>query len=318
MARTTRTIIGTAVASALVCTSGAVAVAAVTGFTDTAPERERSCDTPDTTVPATTGTTTAWVLTPDGQQALNHDTMTLYDTQTGTPVRTLGATSTTTPRFTPSGQLMVTTTDQAIVLTDPRTAATVQTIPATATATALSPDGTLLATSDGTVHLWDVRTGRQIHELPTPARTLTFSPDGTRLATGGDSDQLRTWHTTDWSLDQEFSVSGEGIDTLAYSPDGLHLATIDADGQTRAVDLTTQESTRIEYFDRARDVAFTPDSARLIITMGWSSVVRADPATGYPESDVEACDQPGTALPAPDGESILVITGTGFDTYRLP
>ena len=137
-------------------------------------------------------------------------------------------------------------------------------------AIALSPDGTKLATAGGdwTVHLWEVGTGKYITSLrghPSAVNAVAFSPDGKILASAGST--LRLWDAdTGESLHTDSRDLGS-IDLLAFSLDGKILAT--GGGWDHTVHLwnvnTGTFRIRLKgHTDKIRDMAFSPDSKRLI------------------------------------------------------
>jgi RNA polymerase sigma factor (sigma-70 family) len=132
------------------------------------------------------------------------DTVQLWDTATGRPVRTLC----------PAGRA-------------PETLA-------------FSPDGVLLATSGwrGKVQLWSVATGQLVHTLSgyedgnrhwdTPC-PLAFSPDGALLATGGKDNVVVLWETISGKVVRLLRGHEGRVVSLTFSPDGRRLASGGAD-----------------------------------------------------------------------------------------
>ena len=137
-------------------------------------------------------------------------------------------------------------------------------------AIALSPDGTKLATAGGdwVVRLWEVGTGKYINSLtghPSAVNAVAFSPDGKILASAGST--LRLWDAdTGESLHTDSRDLGS-IDLLVFSPDGKILATgggWDHTVHLWDVDTGTLRTGLKGHTDKIRDMAFSPDSTRLI------------------------------------------------------
>lgn len=137
-------------------------------------------------------------------------------------------------------------------------------------AIALSPDGTKLATAGGdwTVRLWEVSTGKYINSLTghrSAINAVAFSPDGKILASAGST--LCLWDAdTGESLHTDSRDLGS-IDLLVFSPDGKTLAT--GGGWDHTVQLWNVDTGMLRtglkgHTDKIRDMAFSPDSTRLI------------------------------------------------------
>lgn len=137
----------------------------------------------------------------------------------------------------------------------------------TVLATALSPDGRVLATggTGAAVRLWDVATGRVRAVLP--GRTdvvvsLAFSPDGRTLAAAGADGRLRLW---DAVTGAHRAVLTDMASAVAFSPDGRTLAAGHDTGTVRLWDLATR-TVRTTLSGRHRPVsalAVSPDQRTL-------------------------------------------------------
>lgn len=137
-------------------------------------------------------------------------------------------------------------------------------------AIALSPDGTKLAAAGGdwTVRLWEVNTGKYINSLTghsSAVNAVAFSPDGNILASAGST--LRLWDadTGEWLHTDSRDLGS--IDLLAFSPNGKTLAT--GGGWDHTVHLWDVNTGTLRtgmkgHTDKIRDMAFSPDSTRLI------------------------------------------------------
>jgi serine/threonine protein kinase/WD40 repeat protein len=130
----------------------------------------------------------------------------------------------------------------------------------------VSPDGSWVVTGswNGTgARVWDARTGQLVKELLDEEGRMVvgFSTDGKWLVTSGDS--LRLWLFP--SL-QELMRLDRGV--FAFSPDGRLLAVESGHGAVRLLAPDTgREYARLEdpNQDRASWLAFSPDSAQLVV-----------------------------------------------------
>ena len=142
--------------------------------------------------------------------------------------------------------------------------------PASINAIALSPDGAKLATAGGDwiVRLWEVNTGKYINSLtghPSAVNAVAFSPDGQILASAGST--LRLWNTDSGELLHTDSKDLGSIDLITFSPDGKILAT--GGGWDHTVHLWDVNTCTLRtglkgHTGKIRDIAFSPDSTRLI------------------------------------------------------
>jgi dipeptidyl aminopeptidase/acylaminoacyl peptidase len=169
------------------------------------------------------------LLNPDGTRlaVINDDTIGIWDTKAGKPLRML------------TGH------------TD------------TVNGVAFSSDGTRLASAsnDRTIRLWDVETGIQQTTINTENMILSvaFSPDGKTLASGAWGDYVKLW---DVQTGKELSFRGQGnVQSLAFSPDGKHLA---AAGDTVTLWDVQTGASLAEL--RGESVAFSPDGSILATT----------------------------------------------------
>jgi hypothetical protein len=143
-------------------------------------------------------------------------------------------------------------------------------------ATALSPDGTLLAVHDGygSTRLWDMRTGKPVRQLgPTLTsgagahKFVTFSPDGKLLATGG-----HCCTTLDvWSVASGKRVcvvrSTTNFQGAAFAPGGVSVVCSETDGRPYLYHLIAEKV--LHRFgppeEDGYNLRFTPDGKLLAI-----------------------------------------------------
>lgn len=161
-----------------------------------------------------------------------------------------------------------------------------------------SPDGRLLAfTTRTTAEVWSIDFSEQLAKLPAnQPGSLTFSPDSTCVA-WADYDaihvvNLKTKHS------RLFAHSGLNGD-LAFSPNGRYLASSVFDS-IRIWDLRGGEALKtIEPYPGTAQVAFFPDSRRLLAIGRSGGVSVWDAAT--PESGMSDADEIYTLAFSPDG-----------------
>lgn len=203
----------------------------------------------------------------------------------------------------------------------------------TITATAISPDGRILAVggSDRTTILWNIDdlaeprpVGAALTDFTNIVRAIAFSPDGMLLAVTGHP-AMMLWDITDPGNPKRLSPKPVGQPSmttgLAFSPDGRTVAAArerdvvvlyDGAAVTRSISELGGTS------QTARHLMFSPDG-RTLVTGGsnpgvllWDVTDRARPSLsgqplpGYPDS------VHGVAF-APDGRTLAVTA----DTARL-
>jgi WD40 repeat protein len=184
-------------------------------------------------------------FSPDGTLLLAGDTesLKLWDTATGMPIRTLASHG-----LGVSGSMSGLGGAYGI------------------TFVTFSPDGAFALTSDrenGLEH-WRVATGQLVSTLkPKLAETVAISPDATRALSQGPSGQLKLWDAVSGQFLRGFERRSSVVRSVAASPDGTRLLTIDT--EIRLWDASSGTLTRSIGESRiGSPVAFSPDGTRLL------------------------------------------------------
>ncbi len=201
--------------------------------------------------------------------------------------------------FSPDASIVATAHGNSIYVWDTFTGnafAMLEEHPDSINAIALSPDGTKLATAGGdwVVRLWEVGIGKYITSLTghsSAVNSVAFSPDGKILASAGST--LHLWDAdTGESLHTDSRDLGS-IDLLVFSPDGKILAT--GGGWDHTVHLWNINTGRLQtglkgHTDKIRDMAFSPDSTRLITASRDRTMRLWDVNTGTEQKNLPTPD----------------------------
>lgn len=140
-------------------------------------------------------------------------------------------------------------------------------------ATAISPDGNLLAVASRIgVWFYDAHTDDFIRLIAVEGTGLlsvvTFSPDGTRIATGDWDGVVTVWDVATGTELVTFTKM-DYISSVAFSPDGKFLATGSRDGKAALWDIDTGAAHwTVSHKDCVSSVAFSPDRL-LLATASW-------------------------------------------------
>ena len=195
------------------------------------------------------------------------DKIHIYDAATKQVVRDLQADGdTTTIRLSRDGSRLMAFTDKPVVqVFDAVTGNPLDRVPVSAAAaTALSPDGRMIATAaKGEVHLFDWTSGHQVMRTlaAAGATVLAFSHDGTALAAGGPDD-VKIFATATGARLMLLNLRGSVA--VAFTHDGRHVAAGGADLAARIYEVSTGRE--VSRFDRGTEVtalAFSGDDAYL-------------------------------------------------------
>ena len=164
----------------------------------------------------------------------------LYDAQTGTLLRTIDKVGDRGVAFSPDGKTFTAAgfhMDKLVGVFDTETGRRLLTLPGhtewEAYATALSPDGKLLASAgaDQQILVWELPAGKlrlQLKNQPQKIAALAFSPDGSTLASGSDR-AVRLWDTQTGRLKQSLSGHSGWVAAIAFAPSGKQLASASCD-----------------------------------------------------------------------------------------
>ena len=178
-------------------------------------------------------------VSPDGSlvaAAAGEGGVRLYEARTGRLIRVIGQAGDRSVVFSPDGKSLTAAgfhMDKLVALWDVATGKRLRTFSGQteweAYATAISPDGKLLASTatDKQVLVWEIATGKlrlQLKDQPFRVSALAFSPDSKTLAGGGGDKNVHLWDTTTGELRRSLAGHRDWICTLAFSPDGRMLA----------------------------------------------------------------------------------------------
>src|SRR3954469_21758805 len=160
----------------------------------------------------------------------------LYDAKTGDLLRVIGEVGDRCVVFSPDSKKLAAAgfhMDKLVALRDVQSGKRLQTFAGQteweADATAISPDGKLLASTgtDKQILVWEIATGELRHQLkdqPARVSALAFSPDSATLASAGGDKTIRLWDCATGRLRRALEGQSDWVCTLAFTPDGKHIA----------------------------------------------------------------------------------------------
>ena len=230
---------------------------------------------------------TDWVnsvsYSPDGKILASgslNDNNRLWDTNTGTHLRTLtGTYSTGVVSFSPDGNTIVSAhRNSSIKLSDANTGEIIKTfkgeprVDRWGSILSISPNGNMIAIGmdDGTIHLWDTNTGEIIKTWRGAGDSnsyLAFSPDGNTIASG-----YSLWvggivlrDTKTGERIKELSKDGiMSVTSLSFLNENM-IASGSADGAIHLWDVSTGRITRTltGHTGRVYNISFSPDGSTI-------------------------------------------------------
>lgn len=282
-------------------------------------------------------------FSPDGKLVATcgrDQTLRLWDTATGKPVRTCAGAGAElhTLAFSPDGKLLASAARNGIVrLWEAATGKSLRSLSGHSGevyCVVFSPDGKLLAScgQDQTIRLWEPETGKQVAQLKSHShRTfgVVFSPDGRSLVSAcATSDnkgsivpggEVKVWDVAARRELFELPGHGAGIITVAFSPDGRRVAGASLRGEVRVWELATGRECLVlkGHTHQVYGVAFSPDGRCLASCSGhWTGdkvgeVKLWAVSTGEQLCSFRPHEQPlwGLAF-SPDGRSLATVSGT--------
>jgi len=200
----------------------------------------------------------------------DHNTIRLWDVETGTLKHTLTVDNSRNIVFSPDGQTLTSWSSDSntIHLWDVETGTLKHTLNKHTDRVwraVFSPDGQTLASSshDKTICLWNVDTGTIKHTLPTHGGwTIEFSPDGQTLVSAGDRENTIRLSDVETGT-HKFSIT-TGL--RVFSPDGQTLVSVGGGENTvRLWDVKTGtlNATLVGHTERINSIVFSPDGQTL-------------------------------------------------------
>ena len=199
----------------------------------------------------------------------------------------------------------------------------------TAYATALSPDGSLLAAgyADGRTYLWDTQSGQLAATLADPGTSagkevdsVAFSPDGKTLVTSDGNSLVNFWHVPSGGHGASLKRSvadpgGTGVLTAVFSSQGV-LATGDYDGGVYLWNQNTGTATRAFSLPGGSCATSICAGISALAFNADGSVLAAGNESGAAEL-WSTSNQTGTGLEVPAAAGSQSIWGMSFSSSGL-
>lgn len=270
-------------------------------------------------------------FSPDGTQIAavsSFDEFKVWDTLTGTELRTLWHEYGQCVAFNPDGT-RVATGGKNLKSWDARTGAERRIFKSyddSVRALAFSPDGTRVASNwgDGTIRLLDAETGEELRSYSDLGRGpprhdrvgfVAFGADGTRIASAS-GDTITMLEAPKTSEVRSLWHYGK-VDRLTFSPDGTHIASVSLERTIKLWDLFTGSEllTISGHKGIVTSVAFSPDGTRIASGSMDKTIKLWEVRTGSELLSISGHNQLVTSVAfSPDGTR---IASGGGNTIKL-
>jgi hypothetical protein len=174
--------------------------------------------------------------------------------------------------------------------------------------------------TDGIVRRWSLETGDLLSSFGSTElrfRSAAVSPDGGGLASGDEEGVLRIWKADAFAPMQTLHAHRSSISRIVWSPDSRRIATFGYQRDMALWDATTGESiARFSSLDENGTCAcatFTPDSRKLVFSVGEESIRVCDAASGDLLRTLTGNEGGVSGLCLSPNGSLLAVTTSGGD-----
>ena len=198
-------------------------------------------------------------------------------------------------------------------LWDAQTGSLLLTVPIVGTGTQgnfARDDASLFVMSDRAVVLLDARTGHELRRLVHEAKVTcaVYAPDGATIATGTATGAAATWRVADGERHLSAVGTGAAATACAMSSDG-RAALGDQRGSTRLWDAEGHLVQELQgQRDRIREIAFSPDGARLATASADGSAVEWSALDGARIGVLQHRGPVASVAFSPDGRTIATAS----------
>ena len=253
---------------------------------------------------------------PDGETiagAGNNRRITLWDADTGAPIRTLAGHEhqIQSVAYSPNGSRIVSgSLDKTVRIWNAKTGALIKTLAGHTDAVlsvAYSPDGRTIASGNyQETRIWNADTGALIRTLPANAAvSIAYSPDSRRLISRGYR-EVRVLNADTGALVRTLPANPGWTSSAAYSPDG---ETIASGGENGAIQIWSAKTgallrTLAGHTKAVGTLAFSPDSRTLVSGSHDHTVKVWDAKTGVLTATLAAhTERVWSVAFSPDGQA---------------